>query len=671
MLLLQQVDWMTRSARGIGIVVPALATAAITFVVVIAAHLALPAAYAQGKSQRVSIHTTRPPQKYEREGVAVEFTIAPVGAGKGSVSKLLEATEATIRFKITETNAGTALNNLRPAAWIDLRDAGVVSDARACREKVQSFLQPGFNRRPSIDLNAYFILTLNNEPNISVIDPLSGFGGTKLYTLVALPSPGEDWVMSSDKKRLYVSMPLINQVAVIDISTWKVVANVDAGMIPSRLALQNDGKYLWVGNDALKDSDSGVTVIDTTTLRVAARLNMGMGHHEIALTQNDRSAFITNKESGTLSVVDVRRLTRVRDIQVGPLPASLAFSALSQAVYVASEGDGTVVAVDGVRFETLARITTAPGIRTVRISPDGRYGFAVNQTTNVVYIFDLSTHRLAHTIPVGPKPDQITFTQQFAYVRAAGNEFVTMINLAALGKEAAVSRFPAGQKAPQESRATSLAEAMVPAPEAGAVLVANPADKMIYFYTEGMAAPIGSFQNYRREPRAILVLNNSLRETEPGVYSTSVRLTGAGSYDVAFLLDAPRLVNCFSLTIAENSDLPKQQAVPIKVTLLPSDTAVRVGKDYKARFKVTDSATDQPKADLKDMGVLVFLAPGIWQRREWAKPMGHGVYEMSFVPPQPGVYYVFFQCPSLNVKLNQIQTVTLTATKDDSGLDLK
>ena len=131
--------------------------------------------------------------------------------------------------RLPTTNSGTALNNLRPAAWIDLRDAGVVSDARACREKVQSFLQPGFNRRPSIDLNAYFILTLNNEPNISVIDPLSGFGGTKLYTLVALPSPGEDWVMSSDKKRLYVSMPLINQVAVIDISTWKVIANVDAG----------------------------------------------------------------------------------------------------------------------------------------------------------------------------------------------------------------------------------------------------------------------------------------------------------------------------------------------------------------------------------------------------------------------------------------------------------
>jgi DNA-binding beta-propeller fold protein YncE len=615
-----------------------------------------------GQVRTASVSQT---QKVEREGVGVEFSVDPVGAGKGSAVELLEGTEANVRFRIYDANTGKGLNNLRPAVWIDVRDAGVVSDARVCREKVQSFLQSSFTRRPSIDLNSYYILTLNNEPNISVIDPFSGFGGTKLITLIALQSPGEDWVMSADKKRLYVSMPLLNQVAVVDLPSFRVVANVDAGVNPSRLVLQNDARYLWVGNDSASVKDSGITAIDTTTLKVAARLSTGLGHHEIALTPNDRSAFITNKDSGTLSVVDGRSFTLVKDIKVGAQPVALAFSPLSQAMYVASESDGSVSAISSVRFETLTKLTTAPGTRAVSVSPDGRYGFAVNQTAHVVYIFDLSTHRLAHTVPTGPKPDQIIFSQQFAYVRAAGSEFVTMINLAALNKEAAVSRFPAGQKAPQDSRNTSLASAMVPAPEPGAVLVANAADKMVYFYTEGMAAPMGSFQNYKREPRALLVLNNSLREIEPGVYSTNVRLTGAGSYDVAFLLDTPRLVTCFGLRIAENSNLPKV-VVPIKVEMLPGETPLRAGKEYKVRFKVSDVKTNQPLPDLKDMGVLAFLAPGIWQQRGWAKPLGEGTYEMSFVPPEPGVYYIFFQCPSLNLKFNQIQSVTLTAIKDDS-----
>src|SRR6185295_4083928 len=108
--------------------------------------------------------------------------------------------DATVQFEISDANSGRALNSLRPTAWIDRRNAGQITDARQCREKIQSFLQPGFNRRPEIDLNAYFILALNREPNISVIDPLSGFGGSKLYTLVGLPDAGEDWVMSADRK---------------------------------------------------------------------------------------------------------------------------------------------------------------------------------------------------------------------------------------------------------------------------------------------------------------------------------------------------------------------------------------------------------------------------------------------------------------------------------------
>src|SRR6185503_15113347 len=114
--------------------------------------------------------TTDNSQTYTQEGVSVSFSVKgePV-AGK----------EATVQFKIVDTNSGRALSSLRPAAWIDRRIAAS-TDARQCRDKIQSFLQPSLNRRPEIDLNAYFILALNKEPNISVIDPLSGFGGSKL-----------------------------------------------------------------------------------------------------------------------------------------------------------------------------------------------------------------------------------------------------------------------------------------------------------------------------------------------------------------------------------------------------------------------------------------------------------------------------------------------------------
>jgi YVTN family beta-propeller protein len=605
-------------------------------------------------------------QTYTQEGISVEFSVDPISSVKSKPTELLAGTEATVRFRIVDSKEGKGLSGLRPVAWVDQRGTAHTPDARECREKIQSFLQPGFNKRANIDLNSYFILALNHEPNISVIDPLSGFGGSKLYTLIPLRSSGEDWVMSADMKRLYVSMPMVDQVAVIDTVTWKLISNIDAGVKPTRIALQNDNKYLWVGNDGDGEKESGVTVIDTATLTVAARIKTGTGHHEIAFTEDDRLAFVTNKLAGTLSIIDGRKLAAAAEIKVGSLPAALAFSPLSRAVYVVNEGDGSIVAVDGERLEVLARMKTEPGPRGIRLLPNGRFGFVVNGTTKTVYIFDVSSNRVVHSVPTGSTADQIVFTREFAYVRSADNEFVTMIKISGLGKEAeqlSVSRFPAGQKAPKESPARSFADAIVPAPEEGAVLVANPADKMIYYYTEGMAAPMGSFQNYRRDPKALLVLNNSLREAFSGVYTTTVRLTEPGHYDVAFLLDSPRLTNCFDLTVAENPDLPKAQPIALKIEPLLKNSTASVGESYKLQFRVTDSVSNLPREKLEDIGVLVFLAPGIWQQREVAKSLGGGVYEMSFVPPQPGMYYVYFKCPSLQIQFNQISPLTLEAVK--------
>ncbi|HKE55701.1 MAG TPA: cytochrome D1 domain-containing protein, partial [Pyrinomonadaceae bacterium] len=261
-------------------------------------------------------------QQYVNEGISVEFSLEPVETGPALRNGLLSGTDTTVRFKITDSHSGQPLTNLRPAAWFDERTSGQTTTAKDCREKVQSFLQPGFNKRPSIDLNKYFILALNSEANISVIDPLTGFGGSKLFTLVSLVSPGEDWVMSGDKKRLYVSMPQVNELAVIDTVTWKVIGNIDAGTLPSRIVLQPDNRYLWIANRG------GVTVIDTVTLKVAASIQTGSGDHEIAFADDGSQVFVTNKKDGTLSILDGRKLVRIGDIKVGSSPSSVAFSTL-------------------------------------------------------------------------------------------------------------------------------------------------------------------------------------------------------------------------------------------------------------------------------------------------------------------------------------------------------
>ncbi|HVQ38471.1 MAG TPA: hypothetical protein VMS31_13105, partial [Pyrinomonadaceae bacterium] len=79
------------------------------------------------------------------------------------------------------------------------------------------------------------------------------------------------------------------------------------------------------------------------------------------------------------------------------------------------------------------------------------------------------------------------------------------------------------------------------------------------------------------------------------------------------------------------------------------------------RFKVVDSNSNKAKTGVDDLVVLVFLAPGIWQQREAPKPAARDEYEISFVPPKPGVYYVFFQSPSLGFRFSQLPPLTLQA----------
>jgi len=595
------------------------------------------------------------PQKIEREGVEVEFTIEPIKE-PGKTSELMEAKEAVVRFKIHDKASKTPLAGVKPSVWLTQREDGI-ADAKQCREKIQSFLQGNLRSRPDVDLNAYYVLALNDEANISVIDPLLGFGTSKLLTLVMLKSPGEDWAQKNNEEKLFVSMPLVNQLAVVDTSIWKVVANIDTGMKPTRVRLQPDERYLWVGNDA-----GGVTVIDTTTLKVVGQIATGNGHHELAFSGDNRFAFVTNEQDGTLSVIDIQKLAKVKDLKVGAPATSVAFSKLANALYLVNGADGIITVVDTRSQEIATRIQTKPGIKNLRFAPGSRWGFVPNTKENVVYVVDASTNRIAQAITVDKGPDQVTFTDTFAYVRSLGSTEVNMIRLSTLTGQPDVAKFPGGQTAPEEAPVESSADVMVPAPEGSSVLVANPADGIIYYYSEGMAAPMGSFQNYRRRPRAVMVVDRSLREVTTGVYTTTTKLPKSGVYDVAFLLDSPRVTHCFTAEAKPNPDVPREQKVAVRIEYLNKDKQLRVGEDYKLRFKLVDTTASKPKSDVSDVRVLTMVSSGAWQKRDFAKSVGDGVYELDLKVPQAGVYLVFVESRSQGVSFRQLPYLTLQTT---------
>jgi YVTN family beta-propeller protein len=597
-------------------------------------------------------------QKIVEQGVAIEFTAEPLVQ---NVNSIRAAEDVNVRFTVTDTTTGTPVKGLGLSAWISMREGS--TEPTKCREKIQSYLTGSMRARPDVDLNSYYILALNKSPDISVIDPLLGFGGSKLLTLVMMKSPGEDWLLTRDGELLFVTLPAINQVAVIATRSWKVLNYIDVGTTPTRITIQPDQHYIWVANDG-GEKDGGVTVIEPATLKVAAKIATGAGSHDIIISSDNRFAFVSNRESETVSVIDVQKLEKVSDVKVGPEPASMALSELSKAIYVASEKDGTVTVIDEQSQKVLAHMKTKPGARSVRFAPGGRYGFVLNTKESTVSIFDAASNQMLHEVTVGKAPDQIMFSDTFAFVRSLDTEIVSMLRLATIGKEVDITDFPGGQIPPRKGSEPVHADSIVLAPEGNSVILANPVDKSLYYYTEGMAAPMGNFQNYRREPLAVLVVDRSLREVKPGVYSTTIKLPASGRYDVAFLNDSPRVSHCFDLSADVNPSLKEEKPVALRIEHQMKELTLPVGKDFTFRFKVTDTATGNPKVDLKDVRVLTFMSAGAWQRRDFATPVGNGMYEIKLNVPESGVYMVFFESASMGVKYKDLPYLMLHAVAE-------
>ena len=608
--------------------------------------------------------------RVERQGVTLEIEVEPVAGGP-----IRAGAPLAVRLAARDVHTGEPFASLYPAAWFDRLPAGRGGEAAGeCSEKVATFLGGSLLSRPAADLNVYHVVALNEDPSLTVVDPLFGFGGTRLLALVELRAPGEDWALGVDAERLFVSIPEHDEVAVVETATWDLLTHAEVGPRPGRVALQPDGRHLWVAyREPLPGAEvSGVSIVDTVAMKAVRHLATGRGEHDLAVSDDDRWVFVTNRDDGTLTVIDAAAQAVTATVATGDRPVSVAWSPLARRAYVAHAGDGSIAVVDPGAGEVDARLAADPGLAQIRFAPGGRFGLAVNPESDLLHVIDAARGRIVQRGRLERGPDQVAFSDELAYVRHRGSETLLMIPLTELGREGApipVADSPAGRHPPGAGVESTPAAGIVQAPGAAAVLVANPLDEAIYYYKEGMAAPMGHFQNYGRRPRAVLVVDRSLRETAEGVYETVVQVDEPGDYDLALYVEAPRVVHCFGIEVAADPILEAARARRRgAIAALERVGRTPVGGELTLRFRVTDPASGAPVDGLADVGVLGFLTPGIWQQRQWARPLGGGLYEVTLTPPRPGIYWVFVQCPSLDLEYGDTPALAFEAVAAGEGV---
>ncbi|AUX30542.1 hypothetical protein SOCE836_026510 [Sorangium cellulosum] len=642
--------------------------------------------------------------RVERDGLSIAFALRPIERGRGAAAAAESTAAAAFadvvaEFTITDAKTGAPLGGLSPLGWMSRRAgdagaadglpggaaasaAGAAPDEAGCRERIKRFMGGLLSARPEVDMNAYLLWTLNQDSTLSAINPQVALGRTKLRSIVSLAGPGVALALHPDRDTLYVSLRGGRGLAVVDTRRGFVRSNVPVGQDPARVAVAPDGRTVWVGNDG----DGTVSVIDARSTDVMKTLQVGPGHHEITFTGGGRAAWITSQRGDAVTVVDVAALEPLGAIPVGEGAVSIAASDEAGVVYVANGARGEVVILDAARRAVAGRVALKPGLGALQFEPGGRFAFALNPAADEVAILDASTGAVAHALTGFAAPDAVTFTGAFAYVRNLGAGKISLIDRAGLGGPAAppVVHVAVGQDAPAAAGRgpatgpSGLAAPIVPMPEGNGALIASPADKALYFYVEGMMAPIGTFSTYGREPSSILVEDRALKEVRKGVYATTVRLGAEGLYDVELLLDRPRAAVCLEATVAparcaegggyaDQGGCGEGPAPGIALSpLFGPDLQLSAGEPATLRFRAT--AKDTAAAlDAKEMEIMIVRFPAGYRWSGAPRPEGDGIFSVAFTPPASGQYRFLAAAPQRGVPFGALPFVPLRVSARGVG----
>jgi len=174
----------------------------------------------------------------------------------------------------------------------------------------------------------HFFLTQGKEMGMTGAPPLRGAAARTDHDMgghgMEPPKPGDvgcspTWAQpSTDGARVWVACNKSSELVEIDVASWRLVRRIPAGAGIYNLAVTHDGTRVLATNKR----GQSVSVFDAASGKELARIATSKRVvHGVAVTADDRYAFVTNEgvgsEKSTVDVIDLVSLTRVATIEVG------------------------------------------------------------------------------------------------------------------------------------------------------------------------------------------------------------------------------------------------------------------------------------------------------------------------------------------------------------------
>lgn len=232
---------------------------------------------------------------------------------------------------------------------------------------------------------------------IGVIDVASKSLKTKIHG----GSDPEEFAVSTKGDQIWISNEDTKSATAINVATGKVDHIVPVGREPEGVSLTPDGKQVYI----TCESGGDIYVIDTSTYAVVTHFKVE-GRPRSADFIPGGVGFVGSESAGQINVIDTTALKVLKVITLpkGSRPMRLHLSTDNKSLFVSNGRSGTISVIDTQSYELKDTITVGQRPWGIGISPDGKYLFSANGPSNDVSVVDLATNKEIKKIPAGNSP---------------------------------------------------------------------------------------------------------------------------------------------------------------------------------------------------------------------------------------------------------------------------
>jgi YVTN family beta-propeller protein len=215
-------------------------------------------------------------------------------------------------------------------------------------------------------------------------------------------SDPEQFAVSSDGTRLFISNEDVGTASVLSIATGKVEKIIPVHKEPEGVGIRPDGKVFYV----TCETDGEIFAIDAATFKVITHFNVGGRPRSVDFLPDSTRAFIPSESAGQMHVIDAMNHVPLETLVLakGSRPMCVKVSADGKKVYAGTGRAGTICVLDAQSHQVLNTIPAGKRPWGIIISPDGKFLYSANGPSNDISVIDIETEKEIQRIPAGTSP---------------------------------------------------------------------------------------------------------------------------------------------------------------------------------------------------------------------------------------------------------------------------